>query len=121
MKKVYVSVPMRGRKEEDIKKSYETGKRIAEAVWGEKLELIETFVKSDPPATNNIAIYMLGESIKKMAAADYFIGPESFYTSCEGLEVFKGCVIENKIARMYDIESFALDLYLLCPDLKEKE
>lgn len=82
MKKLFISCPMRGRKEEDIKKSFERMHRIAEAVFDEKLEVINTFTKSDPPATKSIAIWMLGEYIKKMANADYFIGVKGF------LEVF---------------------------------
>lgn len=113
MKKLFISCPMKGRKEEDIMKSYEKMRQIAEAVFGEKLEAIDTFIKNDPPATNSIAIWMLGESIKRMANADYYVGIEysgRFYRK------FKGCVIENEVAEDYDVKRYMIPLEIAAPD-----
>ena len=111
MKKLFISCPMRGRKEEDIKKSFERMHKIAEAVFDEKLEVIDTFIQNDPPATKSIAIWYLGESIKKMANADYFIGIKN----CWG---YHGCMVEKCVADLYDIPSFLIDLERVAPDIE---
>ena len=49
MKKLFASVPMRGRTEEEIRESFAKMKRIAEAYEGEELELIDTWIAEDPP------------------------------------------------------------------------
>ena len=93
MKKLYISCPMRGRTIEEIERSRDKMHRIAEAVFDQDLELVDTFVKFDPPATNSIALWNLGENIKKMAQADYFVGVESWE--------WKGCSIERDVAETY--------------------
>lgn len=49
MKKLFASVPMRGRTEEEIRESFAKMKRIAEAYEGEELELIDTWIAEGPP------------------------------------------------------------------------
>lgn len=114
MKKLFISCPMRGRKEEDIKKSFERMHKIAEAVFNEKLEVIDTFIQNDPPATKSIAVWRLGESIKKMANADYFIGIK--YCSA-----YSGCITEKCVADLYDIPRFLIDLEYAAPDVEKVE
>lgn len=114
MKKLFISCPMRGRKEEDIKNSFERMHRIAEAVFDEKLEVIDTFIQNDPPATKSIALWYLGESIKKMANADYFIGTKNCWT-------YSGCIVEKCVADLYDIPSFLIDLERVAPDAEKVE
>lgn len=48
--------------------------KIAEAVFGEELEVIPTYFEDDPPENTNMALWYLGESIKKLSEADRFIG-----------------------------------------------
>ena len=74
MKKLFISAPMKGRTEAQIRATMEQMHHIAEAVFGEELEVIQTYISDDPPADANQAVWYLGESIKKMADADYFIG-----------------------------------------------
>ena len=114
MKKLFISCPMRGRKEEDIKKSFERMHKIAEAVFNEKLEVIDTFIQNDPPATKSIAVWYLGESIKKMANADYFIGVKSYWK-------YPGCIVEREVAIQYDIPRFLVDLEYAAPDVEKDE
>lgn len=111
MKKLFISCPMRGRKEEDIKKSFERMHKIAEAVFDEKLEVIDTFIQNDPPATKSIAIWYLGESIKRMADADYFIGPKGYWQ-------YPGCAVEREVADQYDIPRFYVDFEYVAPDIE---
>lgn len=45
MKKLFVSVPMKGRTEEEIKASIQKMKKIAEIYEGEELELIDSSLR----------------------------------------------------------------------------
>ena len=47
MKKLFVSVPMKGRTEEEIKASIQKMKKIAEIYEGEELELIESYIEDN--------------------------------------------------------------------------
>lgn len=67
MKKLFISVPMRNRTECAIKASMEQMHKIAEAVFGEELEVIPTYFEDDPPENTNMALWYLGESIKKLS------------------------------------------------------
>ena len=93
MKKLYISCPMKGRTIEEIEKSRDKMHRIAEAVFDQDLELIDIFVSVEPPANNSIALWNLGENIKKMAKADYFVGVDSWE--------WRGCSVERSIAETY--------------------
>lgn len=101
MKKLFVSVPMKGRTEEEIKASIQKMKKIAEICEGEELELIDSYIEDNLPKGNNEAIFYLGESIKKLAQADVFVG------ICESYE-WSGCRIENITAESYGIKSYAI-------------
>lgn len=101
MKKLFVSVPMKGRTEEEIKASIQKMKQIAEIYEGEELELIDSYIEDNPPKGNNEAIFYLGESLKKMAQADVFAG---IYESYE----WSGCRIENITAESYGIKSYEI-------------
>lgn len=101
MKKLFVSVPMKGRTEEEIKASIQKMKKIAEIYEGEELELIDSYIEGNPPKGNNEAIFYLGESLKKMAQADVFAG---IYESYE----WSGCRIENITAESYGIKSYEI-------------
>ena len=111
MKKLYISCPVNGRKIEDIEKSRKKMKEIAEAVFGEKLEVIDVLINPNPPLVRSVRIWNLGENIKKMASADYYIGVHYTY-SCVG------CFIENEIAEEYEIKKYLIDNELVCPDIK---
>lgn len=99
MKKLFVSVPMKGRKEEEIKASIQKMKNIAEIYEGEELELIDSYIEDNPPKDNNQAIWFLGESLKKLAQADVFIGINEAWDWC-------GCYIEIETAKRYSIKIY---------------
>ena len=102
MKKLYISCPMRGRTIEEIERSRDKMHRIAEAVFDQDLELVDSFVSYVPPETNNIAIWQLGENIKKMAQADYFIGVSNW--------AYRGCNIEREVAESYGIKMHLINV-----------
>ena len=101
MKKLFVSVPMRGRTEEEIKASIQKMKKIAEIYDGEELELIDSYIEDNPPKNNNEAVWYLGESLKKLAQADVFIG------ICESYD-WNGCQIEFNVASRYGIKMYTI-------------
>ena len=92
MKKLFISVPMKDRTEEQIKASMNKMHKIAEAVFGEELEVIDTYI--DDPSYKDRPIACLGESIKKMQEADYFVGVDCAW-KC------RGCYIEREMAQRY--------------------
>ena len=102
MKKLFVSVPMKGRTDKEISESIMKMLRIAEAYEGEKLELINSWVDEDPPADCNRSIWYLGKSIEKLAEADIFIG-------IRDTAGWAGCKIEADVAKAYKIKSYRVD------------
>lgn len=101
MKKLFISVPMKGRTEEEIKASIQKMKKVAEIYEGEELELIDSYVEDNPPKGNNQAIWFLGESLKKLAQADVFMG------ICESYD-WNGCCIERETADKYGIKAYTI-------------
>lgn len=119
MKKLFISMPMRGRTPEAIKYSMERVHKMAEVVFGEELELIDSYIEEEKPADIKAAIYYLGESIKKMAEADYCvcISPTLFNG------YYPGCEIEYEMAIKYGIPFILIsdcECRWLLPDLYEK-
>ena len=107
MKRLFVSVPMRGRTDQTIRHSIEEMHKIAEIAFGEKLEVIDSYFDSTDVEVKNWSIYYLSESIKAMADADYFIGVDSWNGD---MYFFRGCDVERNIARYYDIPSISLNV-----------
>lgn len=103
MKKLFVSVPMKGRTEENIKKSIAKMKKIAEAYEGEELELIDTWIPDEAPECKNRGLWYLGESIKRMADADVFIGMGSFVA-------YQGCMLEKSAAEAYRLKKYTVPI-----------
>lgn len=64
---------MKDRTEAQIRGTMMQMHNIAEAVFGEELDVIQTYIP-DPPSGTNQALWYLGESIKMLSEADYFIG-----------------------------------------------
>lgn len=114
MKKLFVSCPMNGRTEENIKKSMEKMHKIAENVFDQKLEVIDSYVEENPPENVTQGIWYLGKSIQLLSKADYFIGID--YN-----EFWKGCLTEAHIAQMYGIPMTCVQLDELMPDAVEAQ
>ena len=91
---------MKGRKEEEIKASIQKMKKIAEIYEGEELELIDSYIEDNPPKDSKEAVWYLGESLKKLAQADVFMG------ICESYD-WDGCCIERETAERYGIKTYA--------------
>lgn len=66
MEKLFISCPMRGRSDAEIKATMEQMHRIAEAVFDTEFEVIPTYIEEDAPECASQCLWYLGESIKKM-------------------------------------------------------
>ncbi len=113
-KKLYISCPMKGRTEENIRKSMEKMHKIAEIVFDCELEVIPSYVEDNPPENTHQAIWYLGKSIQLLAEADFYIGID--YS-----ELFNGCMAENSIAQRYGIRSTHVRVIDIMPDVVELE
>lgn len=106
MKKLFISCPMKRLSDEAIEKIREQMHKIAELVFDQELEVIDSFFKKDVDDDDNVIknypVYYLGESLKMLSKADYFIGID--YT-----DGHKGCQIENMVARSYGIPSYYIN------------
>ena len=64
MKKLFISQPMRGLKDEEILKAREEIRKKAEKEIGEPVELIDSFIKEYLGEINkSVPVYYLGKSI----------------------------------------------------------
>nr|DAP37961.1 MAG TPA: Blasticidin M [Caudoviricetes sp.] len=109
MKQLFVSVPMKGRTEEEIKASIQKMKKIAEIYEGEELELIDSYIEDNPPKDSKEAVWYLGESLKKLAQADVFIG------ICESYD-WNGCCVEKVTAEKYGIKAYMIPVRYVIDD-----
>lgn len=100
MKKVFISVPMNGRTDEAIKKSIEHVSKIVSEIIEDDVEVIDSFLEG-ADYTNN-PVKCLGESIKRLADADYFVNVDIYWE-------YKGCEIERHVACSYGIPMITLD------------
>lgn len=112
MKKLFVSVPMKGRTEEEIRKSIEKMKQIAEIYEGEELELIDSYIEDNPPKDNNQAIWYLGESLKKLSEADVFVCIDESWA-------WNGCQTEREVAERYGIKRHIVPALSVIDNYKE--
>ena len=98
MKKLFISQPMRGLSDEEILKTREDIKIIAEKTIGEPVELIDSFVEEYPGEINkSVPVWYLGKSLQFLSQADvaYFGGD---------WRNARGCKIEHEVAINYGIE-----------------
>lgn len=107
--KLFVSCPMKGRTEENIKKSFEVMQRVAETYAGESLQVINPY---EPKEFESDAerIRSMGDSLKLMAEADYFI-------TCENYFEYRGCSVENRVAGLYGLKRILAMTEYATPDV----
>lgn len=101
MKKLFVSVPMKGRTKEEVFASTAKMKAIAEIYVGEQLELVDSYVLADPPADSHKAIWYLAKALEKLSEADLAIGIDDY-------ENWNGCAIEMHTAQCYGIKTYTV-------------
>ena len=113
MKKLFISCPMRGRTNRQIRKSLDMMHLIAETYMGEELERIPSYIEDEPPKTAKQAAWCLGKSIQMMAEADVVICVDKNW-------MFRGCEIERLVAINYEIPLIEADIRYVAPDILEE-
>ena len=95
MKKLFISLPMGSKTNEEILAVREKAIASAERHLGEKVEVIDSFFRGAPAESK--PLWFLGQSLELMSAADvvYF---------AKGWEDARGCRIENTCAIEYGID-----------------
>lgn len=96
MKKLFISQPMRGKADDEIKAVRARAIESAERHLGEKVEVIDSYFEDYNPDNGCIPLKYLAKSIELLADADvaYF---------ARGWEDARGCKIENRCAIEYGI------------------
>ena len=89
MAKVFISMPMRNLFEDEIRDRQAKYLKMAGEHLKQPVELVESY------QTKGSALEMLGESIKRMAGAEYVI-------FADGWENARGCKIEMSCALSYN-------------------
>ena len=74
MKKLFISCPMKGRTEENIRATMEKMHKLAQVVFDQELELVHCYDTVPAQEVKRMDIWRVGESVKLMSKADYFIG-----------------------------------------------
>lgn len=94
MKKLFISQPMKGKADEEIKAERKLAIEKAQEVVGEEVEVIDSFFENAPHDAR--PLWLLGKYLELMAAADvvYF---------AKGWENARGCKIEHECAIQYGI------------------
>ena len=113
MKKIFISVPMKGRTDEAIANSISIMKNVAKAYYpDEEVEFIDNFVSCDIEDPKKRSLTYLGDAIKKMADADTLIIPTNIWES-------NGCVTERDVAYRCGLRVVEVDFSIVCPDIVE--
>ena len=94
MTKIFISQPMNGKTNEEIKNKRDS--IIDRLRENESVEIIDSFFKDAPHDTK--PLWYLGESIKLMSEADIV-----FF--CNGWQTARGCQIEHDCALEYGIDT----------------
>lgn len=95
MKKLFISQPMRGKTDEEIKAERAKAIEAASELVGEPVEVIDSFFEKAPVDAK--PLWFLGKSLELLAGADiaYF---------AEGWKDARGCRIEHTCAVEYNID-----------------
>ena len=93
MKKIFISQPMAGKKEQEIVNERENALVALKNLFNEPLEEVESYF---PNGENMQPLECLGKAIQLMAKAD-------IACFCQGWENARGCKIEHECAKQYGV------------------
>lgn len=100
MKKLFISQPMNGKTDEEIKVARERAIQSAKEQIGEDVEVIDSFFENAPHDAK--PLWFLGKSLELLSGADI-----SYFA--KGWENARGCKIENTCAIEYGIQTIIED------------
>ncbi len=96
MTKVFISQPMQGKTDEEIKRVRDTDIEFIKTVYPDA-EIIDSFIPENAPKNSRSGVYKLGQSIQLLAGADLL-----FLSA--GWDKARGCRIEHSVAVAYGIK-----------------
>lgn len=117
--KIFISQPMKGYSNFEIEIIRGKIKEALKEKYGNDIEIIDSFIKGAP--ANAKPLWYLGESIKKLSAADIAVFAYNTPEFGDKIALTRGCGIEEKFAREYDTlclyvafykNSFQSDVYI---------
>ena len=127
MKKVFASIPLKGRSKDDIQDSLDKIKGAVEGLLDGEVELLHQDVKDIPDfSTGDVEenLEFLGKDIELMADADYFATIDDNWD-------YRHCRLEEDIFRYYKNAGkswdenkdniFRFSLNVIAPDIAKKE
>ena len=95
--RVFISQPMNGKTNEEIKKEREELVEFAKAKLGSDIETIDSFFKDAPHDAK--PLWFLGKSFELLSTADAAV-------FAKGYEKARGCVMEHKACESYGIKVY---------------
>lgn len=97
MKKVFISQPMNGLSDLEIKINRERAiEYLHKNYYFDEIMIIDSFIEENPPDNVNSGLWYLGKSLELLASADIVV-------FAKGWRKARGCWIEFKCANEYDI------------------
>lgn len=120
MTKIYISMPMRGRTDENIQKSFDKVEKLARVLLDDDVVVVNPFTpkskKSDDiPIRHDVQA--LGESISLMSLADHVFFVDDYFC-------YPGCNVEKDVCTSYGIPHTTFRMEYICQDvieMREKE
>lgn len=95
MIKVFISIPMNGKSENDIYlEKMELLKKLPDGI--EDYEIIDSWIEDSAPGDTRPGLWYLAKSIELLAHADLVL-------MAPGWQFARGCIIEEMCARSYGI------------------
>ena len=115
MTKIYISMPMRGRTDENIQKSFDKVEKLARILLDDDVVVVNPFTpkskKSDDiPVRHDVQA--LGESISLLSLADHAFFVDDYFC-------YPGCNVEKDVCTNYGIPHTMFRMEHICPDVVE--
>lgn len=89
--KIFISMPMNGKTDKEIRKDFEKKKKYLKKQWGFKPELVIDSIIGDGT----------GNPVKYLAKSIYLIADADIVLFGSGWEYARGCKIEHEVAVAY--------------------
>jgi len=103
MKKVFISIPMNGRPEEEVVMEIQEITNYIRHTFGEDIDVIHSLWTPQPNKSYpNPSVYYLGEALVKMGRCDTVV-------FAKGWKEARGCRIEEQVAIEYGLDILYID------------
>lgn len=95
--KVFISIPMKGRSDIEIKKEMNLVANAIKMEYGDHIEIIDSFIADSPPDNaGRDGVWYLAKSIEMLGQAQLAVFIGEWKTA-------RGCIVEHQVATLYNI------------------